>query len=359
LSRFYKVHEFAELAGVTVKALHLYDRLGLLRARRTEAGYRLYVERDLERLEQIIALKFLGLPLKRIKAVLDPMSDLGALELRDALRMQRGVLEEKQQLLARAIQAIEAAERAIEPGKPADPTILKRIIEVMDMQESIDDMKRYYSKEAWLKRKPHYEQWPSPEWRELFRDVEAALGEDPASEIAEELATRWMKLEESETGGDADVRFGMFRSWNDRRYWPPALLRRFDEFNVEGVWEFVCKAFVALRKKYYNDEAWAEVAGLSHESSAEWYELFMEVGEAVGEDAASERAQALAVRWWELAPVDGRGQALAARWKQLAGGSDGPDGTVRLIALFNLEIVWRFMAKASYPLWQKDKATHT
>ena len=65
MSRLYHVHEFAELAGVTVKALHHYDRFGLLTPSRTEAGYRLYAEADLERLEQIIALKFLGFSLKR------------------------------------------------------------------------------------------------------------------------------------------------------------------------------------------------------------------------------------------------------------------------------------------------------
>ena len=63
----YQAHEFAELAGVTIRTLHHYDRLGLLKpSRRTEAGYRLYSESDLVRLEQIIVLKFLGLPLKRI-----------------------------------------------------------------------------------------------------------------------------------------------------------------------------------------------------------------------------------------------------------------------------------------------------
>ena len=60
-SRSYQVHEFAELAGVAVKALHHYDRLRLLTPRRTKAGYRVYTELDLERLEQIVALKFLGL----------------------------------------------------------------------------------------------------------------------------------------------------------------------------------------------------------------------------------------------------------------------------------------------------------
>jgi DNA-binding transcriptional MerR regulator len=85
------VREFAELTGVTVRALHQYDRLGLLRPRRTAAGYRLYGARELERLEQIVALKFIGIPLQRMKAMLDR----DASDLPDTLRMQRTVLEEK------------------------------------------------------------------------------------------------------------------------------------------------------------------------------------------------------------------------------------------------------------------------
>ena len=123
------VQEFGKLAGVTVRALHHYDRLGLLRPRRTEAGYRVYCARDLERLEQIVALKFLGIPLKQIKAM-----ERAELELPDALRMQRTVLEEKRKLLDRAILAIKAAERSIAPGRPADSALLTKIIEVIEMQ---------------------------------------------------------------------------------------------------------------------------------------------------------------------------------------------------------------------------------
>ena len=89
MNKLYRVHEFAELAGVTVRTLHHYDRLGLLEPRRTAAGYRVYSVRDLERLEQIVALKFLGLPLRQIKLLLDQET----LQLPDALRMQRTVLE--------------------------------------------------------------------------------------------------------------------------------------------------------------------------------------------------------------------------------------------------------------------------
>src|SRR5580704_8034118 len=114
--KLYRIHEFAQLAGVTVKALHHYDRMGLLKPRRTGSGYRIYVEHDLERLEQIVALKFLGLPLKQIKILLerDP------LQLPEALRMQRTILEEKRRLLDRAIGAIENAETILGSGKPAE-----------------------------------------------------------------------------------------------------------------------------------------------------------------------------------------------------------------------------------------------
>jgi len=61
--RTYGIREFAELAGVTVRALHHYDRLGLLKPRRNQTRYRVYSPKDLETLEQIVALKFIGLPL--------------------------------------------------------------------------------------------------------------------------------------------------------------------------------------------------------------------------------------------------------------------------------------------------------
>ncbi len=108
LKQSYGVHEFAELAGVTVRALHHYDVLGLLRPARSASGYRLYRLADLERLEQIAALKFIGLPLKQIKRFLEN----GLLALPGALRLQRQELEKKRNRIDRALQAISDAERA-------------------------------------------------------------------------------------------------------------------------------------------------------------------------------------------------------------------------------------------------------
>jgi DNA-binding transcriptional MerR regulator len=63
--------EFARQAGVTVRTLHVYDRLDLLKpAAVTESGYRLYGEAELARLEQILALRFVGFTLEQIKELL-------------------------------------------------------------------------------------------------------------------------------------------------------------------------------------------------------------------------------------------------------------------------------------------------
>ena len=138
----YKVSEFAEKAGTTVRTLHHYDRLGLLRpGGRSGAGYRLYGERELARLQQIATLKFIGLPLKNIKRLLDRAD----LDLAETLRLQRRLLTEKQRQLDAAIQAIAAAERSAAAGREPDWAALRRIIEVMEMQHDTEWTKKYYS----------------------------------------------------------------------------------------------------------------------------------------------------------------------------------------------------------------------
>jgi DNA-binding transcriptional MerR regulator len=310
MSKLYRVHEFAGLAGVTVKALYHYDRLGLLKPGRSGAGYRMYADRDLERLEQIIALKFLGIPLKQIAAVLER----AALELPDALRMQRQAIEEKQALLGRAIRAIRRAEEALEPGKPADPAILKRIIEVIDMQDDIDAMKKYYSTaEAWEQRRRYHEEGPSPEWKELYRDVLAALEEDPASETAQALADRWLNLSLRAWSGDPAVQTPNVTAWMDREHWPAAMKERIAKFRIEEVTGFIKQAALSSRRKYFSQEAWAKVVEMRDDlrkQAAEdlarcWQasvDLFRDVEASLAEDPAGEPAQALAARW--LALVD-------------------------------------------------------
>ena len=66
------VKEVSELTGISVRTLQYYDRIGLLPpADRTQAGYRLYDDAALERLQQILLFRELAFPLSEIKAILE------------------------------------------------------------------------------------------------------------------------------------------------------------------------------------------------------------------------------------------------------------------------------------------------
>ena len=66
------VHEVSKLAGVSIRTLQYYDKIGLLHPTGyTDAGYRLYDDADLERLQQILLFRELEFPLKDIKAIIN------------------------------------------------------------------------------------------------------------------------------------------------------------------------------------------------------------------------------------------------------------------------------------------------
>jgi DNA-binding transcriptional MerR regulator len=254
MSTLYRVHEFANLSGVTVKALHHYDRMGLLKAQRTEAGYRIYTERDLERLEQIVVLKFLGLSLRQIRVVLDR----AAIELPDALRLQREALKEKQHLLARALSAIVDAEKAIRPGEPAGPAVLRRLIEVIHMQEKFDVLKQYWSDEQLTKLEQAVAKIRSgsvEEWKSFNREIAtaAAAGEDPAGEKAQALGARYMKMMKRDAGRfkdmvqlarDPEFWVAAKRSVDDKENWPAGVLSQI-EGSVGQTMPFLLKIMAA------------------------------------------------------------------------------------------------------------------
>ncbi len=92
-----QVQEVAALTGVTVRALHHYDRLGLLHPQaQSAAGYRLYSEAELEKLQQILFYRELEMPLSQIGQLLrDP-----AFDRRRALAQHRELLQLKKKRLA-------------------------------------------------------------------------------------------------------------------------------------------------------------------------------------------------------------------------------------------------------------------
>lgn len=111
------VGEVAKLAHVSVRTLHHYDSIGLLvPSERSESGYRLYGEADLEKLQQVLFFRELGFGLDQITQIMrDPTFDR-----REALEMQRRMLADKTAQLQHMIEAVDAAIDSMERGLTMD-----------------------------------------------------------------------------------------------------------------------------------------------------------------------------------------------------------------------------------------------
>jgi DNA-binding transcriptional MerR regulator len=247
MSPTYRVREFAVRAGVTVRALHHYDRVGLLKPRRTSAGYRVYADADLAVLEQIVALKFLGLSLRDIKAVLRK----NPAEIADVLHAQRMLLVEQRARMNEAIGVIAEAEARLRERDTSDMTVIATIIEVLTMEHQKKDAAQY---KVLLDRKiqvlksmsAEQRRQLQDEWAVLGREIESALGEDPAGPTAQALAERWVSMVAVFNQGQPVPR-DLVRA-EAARFDPATFPSSAGPFANQAVWAFIERALAVQRQ---------------------------------------------------------------------------------------------------------------
>ena len=202
-----RVGELAQMAGVTVRTLHHYDHIGLLRPSRSVAGQRVFWEQDLRRLYRILALRRLGFGLPEIAASLEGTEfDIRSVVRRQLDQVRRQLLLQRQ-LEARLVAIVDALDGCSEP--PAEL--------LTDVMEVLNQMEKYYSAEQLEQIDRHRRELGEEglaqgrkNWAELIAAVEAerARGVAPGDPRVQELARRWMDLVDQMTGGDA----GIFKS---------------------------------------------------------------------------------------------------------------------------------------------------
>jgi DNA-binding transcriptional MerR regulator len=109
----YTVKAVADMASVSVRTLHHYDHIGLLKPTSTSpAGYRLYADTDLGRLQQVLFFRELGFGLQEIKAIVDSPS----FDRREALRAHRRFLIEEQKRFGRLVDLVDRTIDTLERG---------------------------------------------------------------------------------------------------------------------------------------------------------------------------------------------------------------------------------------------------
>lgn len=197
------VKDLSKITGISVQTLHHYDRIDLLKpSLRLSNGYRMYSEKDLSKLQQIIALKFFGFSLTQIKTLLT--SHVGALE---HFRVQAKLLEQKASALLAASKSLMSIISDIADDKSIPWETIINLIEVYQMTEKLehswlkeiftsDELKQYVAFETELKANSTPEQKATFErnWAKLVAEIKSNLGNDPKSAVGITLGEKCMTL---------------------------------------------------------------------------------------------------------------------------------------------------------------------
>ncbi len=199
----------AKRFGVSVKALRVYEELGLLKPARTVSGWRIYRQPELERLSAILALKQLGLPLKRIGELLRGTGDLSA-----ALALQEAALMDAKTEAEHALTLVRAARAKLAEKKGLSPDELANLVRSTAMSEFKwnDKMEalaqKHYTPEQLQALRARWfdatdQERVSLAWDQVYADIDA-LGPnaDPASPAALEIGRRAQALINEFTQGD-------------------------------------------------------------------------------------------------------------------------------------------------------------
>jgi DNA-binding transcriptional MerR regulator len=161
----FTVGELAKLTGVTVRALHHYDEIGLVRpSERTQAGYRLYTDADVHRLQQVLLFRELGLPLEEIASAIEEVT--GQDEL---LRQHRKALAAKRDRLDAMLAAVDAA--LATKGDPMQPDDVKKMFDGFDhSQYEAEAEQRWGNTEAFKESARRTKNYGPTEWQQIKDD---------------------------------------------------------------------------------------------------------------------------------------------------------------------------------------------
>lgn len=192
------VKRVAQLAGVSIRTLHYYDEIGLLSPVATsEAGYRLYAQPDLERLQQILFFRELGLSLKEIRRTIDSPG----FDRRRAMLEHRGFLATKRKRLDRLIRLVDETIAAMDGGTEVDEESMFAPFDEKQIEEYRKEAGERWGRERVDKSYRRLAKLSRAEQRAVFAkggqielDVAGLIDRDPEDPEVQAVIDRWYKF---------------------------------------------------------------------------------------------------------------------------------------------------------------------
>ncbi|QGG49738.1 MerR family transcriptional regulator [Lysinibacillus pakistanensis] len=191
----YSIGEFAKKTGMTIRTLHYYDEIDLLKPSFiSPTGRRFYSDENIIQLQKIVSLKFLGYPLEKIHALIH----LKEWDLKESLEFQKQEMLQKKEQLQQVIRALDHALYIMDEQGTMNANIFMMLIHNMHKEEEQKEwMSNYFPKEMvenMFKVPDEKLKELNLEMAELFSQLKAAYGQDPANPNVQALLEQYFDL---------------------------------------------------------------------------------------------------------------------------------------------------------------------
>lgn len=196
----YRVKEVAEMVGISVRTLHHYDQVGLLKPESlSPAGYRHYNDRDLERLQQVLFFKELGFNLKEIKAILDSLG----FDRQRALETHKELLLERKKRIEKIIESVDKTLDSLRRGKKMSQKDMFAGFDMAEIERHrekyAEEVKQKYGKtEAYRESEKKTSQYTKDDWAAItaqasaiYQKIAGAMDRGPADPEVQEAVGEW------------------------------------------------------------------------------------------------------------------------------------------------------------------------
>jgi DNA-binding transcriptional MerR regulator len=206
-NKIYSIGEFAKLTSNSIRTLHYYDEIGLLKAHKNpSSGHREYNISDIAKLQKIVTFKLLGYSLEQIIPLLE--RERFDTSLRDTLLEQKHELEAQKARIDTALKAINRAAVLLEDNKEVDRDILLSIIHsIQTEKEQREWLEQYVAPEtvSGLFDRPEKEmEQLDSNYVDLVREVKRLVGTTPVdSPEVQKLIDEQMKMNLGFVGTDS------------------------------------------------------------------------------------------------------------------------------------------------------------
>lgn len=218
MAKHYRIKEFSKRTGVTVRTLHYYDEIKLLKpSNKSVSGHRLYSESDMLRLQQITTLKFLGFSLEAVKQIIQhPNFDIQA-----SLKSQAKVLAKEADKIKNAAKLLQLVIDQLTRFGTVNWQNIAKIIEILQIQDiTVENwINKYFSQEELdefkirlTKYSPQQQKKYRDQWAKLFAEVKKKMEASPASAVGQKLAKKWLELVDEVYGDYPKIRQRMWEA---------------------------------------------------------------------------------------------------------------------------------------------------